>query len=171
VFLPLRSSLYALFPSIGACLAGAVVLQAIHRRAPDRVRRAFLVLTVLMFALVPVYRSRNDRWVAPADLSRHIVPDLQAIGASVPDGARLIAVDEGDSEKGEGLSSVFDGLFADAVTLYVGRGCTGTLIDASDAVLTDDRDAIILRLRGQSLVADERSSGASSELTKFRISR
>src|SRR4030095_12921177 len=91
VFLPLRSSLYALFPSIGSCLAGAVIMQALHRAAPHRVRGALIGLIVLMFLLVPVYRSRNERWVAPADLSRRLVADLQAIGTSVPAGKRVIA--------------------------------------------------------------------------------
>jgi hypothetical protein len=130
VFLPLRSSLYALFPSIGSCLAGAVIMQALHRAAPQRVRVAFVGLVVLMFALVPVYRSRNDRWVAPADLSRRLVSDLRAIGASVPAGTRFIAIDD---ERDEGMSSAFGGLFADAVTLYVGRGCSGELFDRSSA--------------------------------------
>jgi len=153
VFLPLRSSLYALFPSIGSCLAGAVIMQALHRAAPQRVRVAFVVLVVLMFALVPVYRSRNDRWVAPADLSRRLVADLRAIGASVPAGTRFIAIDD---ERDEGISSAFGGLFADAVTLYVGRGCSGELFDRSSAPRQDGgRNSIVLRLRGGSLVADE----------------
>jgi hypothetical protein len=157
VFLPLRSSLYALFPSIGSCLVGAVIVQALHRTAPHRVRGALVGLIVLMFALVPVYRSRNDRWVAPADLSRRLVADLQAIGASAPAGTRFIAIDGDDPD--EGLSSAFDGLFADAVTLYVGRGCTGALFDRSSAPASDERQgAIVLRLRRGSLVADDGST-------------
>jgi hypothetical protein len=113
-------------------------------------------LLVLMFALVPVYRLRNARWVAPADLSRRLVADLRAIGASAPAGTRLIAIDHGDPDMG--LSSAFGGLFADAVTLYVGRGCTGDLIDGSREPSTIERqDAIILRLRDGSLIADDRS--------------
>jgi len=157
VFLPLRSSLYALFPSIGSCLGGAVLMQALHRAAPHRVRGAVVALIVLMFVLVPVYRSRNERWVAPADLSRRLVADLQAIGALAPAGTRFIAIDDGDPD--EGLRSAFDGLFADAVTVYVGRGCTGELFDRSSAPGRDERQhAIVLHLRDGSLVADAGSS-------------
>jgi hypothetical protein len=77
-----------------------VIMQALHRAAPQRVRGAFVGLIVLVFALVPVYRSRNDRWVVPADLSRRLVADLQAIGASAPDGTRFIAIDDGDPDEG-----------------------------------------------------------------------
>jgi hypothetical protein len=157
VFLPLRSSLYALFPSIGSCVAGALIVQALHRAAPQRVHLAFVGLIVLTFALVPVYRSRNERWVAPADLSRRLVADLQAIGASAPAGTRFIAIDDGDPD--QGLSSAFDGLFSDAVTLYVGRGCTGELLDRSRMPAAEERqNAIVLRLRRGSLVADDGSS-------------
>ena len=149
VFLPIRSSLYALFPSIGSCLAGGVLMQAFHRVAPDRVRMAWLALVVLAFALVPVYRARNDRWVAPADLSRRLVADLRTVGASIPDNTRLLAVDEDASDGG--LRSVFDGLFADAVLLYVGRGVTGQLVDPATGAI--DAHDVVLRLRSGALVA------------------
>lgn len=151
LFLPIRSSLYALFPSIGSCLAGAMVLQAFHRGAPARVRGVVITLLVLAFALVPVYWSRNERWVTPADLSHRVVADLQAIGGSFPHGSRLLAIDD----ESEGLLGVFDGLFADAVTLYVDRDTTGQLVD-SKATMPVDRDIVRLRLRGDSLVAEQR---------------
>jgi hypothetical protein len=150
LFLPIRSSLYAIFPAIGSCLAGAMVLQAFYRGAPARVRGVFAGLLVLAFALVPVYWSRNERWVAPADMSRRVVADLQAIGGSLPDGTRLVAIDD----ESEGLLSVFDGLFADAVTLYVDRGATGQLVD-SNTTVSVDRDVVRLRFQGDSLVAEQ----------------
>jgi len=150
VFLPIRSSLYALFPSIGSCLAGAVLIQAFHRVAPGRVRGTLVALLVLAFALVPVYRARNERWVEPANLSSRIVDDLQSIGGSLPHRARLLAVDDA----GDRLLSVFDGLFSEAVTLYVGHGATGQLV-GSTVSTSADRDVVRLYLQGDSLVIEK----------------
>jgi hypothetical protein len=68
VFVPVRSSLYAVFPSIGACIAAAVVVAALMRQQADRTLRILVVSSVIPLLLVPVYRARNVRWVAPADL-------------------------------------------------------------------------------------------------------
>ena len=128
IFLPVRSSLYALFPSIGSCLAAGVMVQALERAAPTRARYALATFVAVPFLLLPVYRVRNERWVAPADVSRTVVRDLQAAAPVMRAGGHVVAID--DPDEPVALESVFDGLFADAVTLYVGRGCTGELTDA-----------------------------------------
>ena len=71
VFLPVRSSLYAVYPSVGAAIACAAAAEA---AAAASARRAWMPLgaaaAALIVALSPVYSARNDRWVEPARLSR-----------------------------------------------------------------------------------------------------
>jgi len=78
VWLPVRSSLYAVFPSVGAAVICAALVEAMRdgsgRRARGDLR--FGVALVAMLAFVPVYQRRNDRWVQPARLSARIVQAL-----------------------------------------------------------------------------------------------
>jgi hypothetical protein len=144
VFLPVRSSLYALLPSIGSCLAAGVMLQALHRAVPVRTLEALAVMVVLPFVLLPVYRVRNQRWVEPADVSRAAVADLSAAGTAMQSGTHVVAIESGNDDVD--LDSVFGGLFADAVTLYVDRRCTGEIADGpSPRGLEGRRDIVVLR--------------------------
>ena len=119
LFLPVRSSLYALVPSAGSALiAGACASRAL-RSSPVRFHRAAAALLVTAAALIPVYRSRNDRWVAPADLSRHVMESIQATTTSFPAGGRVVLVDAPEAEVG--LDEAFDQLFPDALALYAGE--------------------------------------------------
>ena len=47
VSVPVRSSLYAVFPSIGACIAAAAVVAALIRQQPSRALRALAVASVI----------------------------------------------------------------------------------------------------------------------------
>jgi hypothetical protein len=79
IFLPVRSSLYACLPSVGAAIAAGAIGAAEWRaiRAPRAVAVALLVLPL---ALWPVYRARNQRLRAEATLAAQT---LQLIAAQV----------------------------------------------------------------------------------------
>jgi hypothetical protein len=86
-FLPIRSSLYAVFPSVGAALAAGVIVDAIlAARAQDGRSglRVAVALATALLAAVPIYRARNGRYVEPARLSERA---LRTIGRE----ARLMA--------------------------------------------------------------------------------
>lgn len=69
VLLPVRSSLYALLPSIGGAVAVGAIASAVSRARPDVFAKSMLALLVVAAVLVPVYRSRNVRWVMLAEIS------------------------------------------------------------------------------------------------------
>ena len=77
MFLPVRSSLYAVFPSIGSALAAGGLASAWWRQLTGRASRA-LIAAGLMLPLVcfPIYRSRNQSWIANARLSRAVLAQL-----------------------------------------------------------------------------------------------
>jgi hypothetical protein len=92
ILLPIRSSLYAVFPSVGAVLIAGDLAERIAARAPhDSVKRAVVVLLLLLVALVPVYHSRNRRYVREAELSTVIMGELLKIAASSSNGG-LVAI-------------------------------------------------------------------------------
>jgi hypothetical protein len=79
IWLPIRSSLYAVFPSVGVAILTGAVLTAILRGASDqRAWRLTTVILVLPFALLPVYWSRNVRWTELRDLSKVTIRTIQA---------------------------------------------------------------------------------------------
>jgi hypothetical protein len=69
LFLPVRSSLYVILPSVGAALAAGVLASRTVRVAPQRFTRLAAGLVLVALVCVPVYRSRNRRMVGEASLA------------------------------------------------------------------------------------------------------
>ena len=92
VWLPVRSSLYAVLPSVGAAVILGALVEALRgvdsssgvnglrsrKSEPARGDRRFGVALVVLLAFVPIYQRRNDRWVEPARLSARIVQTLRS---------------------------------------------------------------------------------------------
>jgi hypothetical protein len=123
LWLPVRSSLYALLPSVGSALACAAACDALRQRkehgslfARD-VRMAAALACVLL--LIPIYQRRNDRWVEPARLSARACDVIVAN----PPGPGLVVLED-DADERRGYSSFMDafGDVADvAMSVLAGR--------------------------------------------------
>ena len=122
VFLPVRSSLYALTPSVGAAVALAAVASAVQRMSQKRFEICCGALMAVIFLSVPIYRQRNERWVVPADLSTHVVRTLRVATAGYS-GGQVVVVD--DASARFGLDSSFGASFGNAVHLMVGSNWEG----------------------------------------------
>jgi hypothetical protein len=136
VFLPVRSSLYAVLPSCGAAVAAAVVASAVLRERPERFRLASTVLLAAVVLLVPVYRARNVRWVEPAETSAHVMRSLQIATASRPQGGRVVLID--DPQERFNLDGAFGALFPDALAVFLGNRWTGEITRSADAAAGAD---------------------------------
>src|SRR5262249_15126765 len=80
VWIPVRSSLYATFPSVGAALVCAACIDGLRQRS-ERILRADVRLAAVLtavLAFIPVYQNRNDRWVEPARVSARAVRAVQS---------------------------------------------------------------------------------------------
>jgi hypothetical protein len=98
ILLPVRSSLYAVLPSVGAVLvAGDLAERIAARVAPDRVKRAAAILLILLAALVPVYHSRNRRYVREAELSARIMREVLTIATRSSQGGLVVIRDVRDA--------------------------------------------------------------------------
>jgi hypothetical protein len=81
LLLPVRSSLYALFPSIGAVIVLSDLVEgAASRLTPRALNRAIAFLVLLLVALVPVYKVRNRRYVREAELSAAVMREVTTVG-------------------------------------------------------------------------------------------
>lgn len=134
VFLPVRSSLYALFPSVGVALAAGAIASRASRADPQRFTRLAIALIVIVAVMIPVYRGRNERWVGLGDLSTRV---LQAIEASTRgrSSGHLVLIDA-PAERFN-LDSTFGTLFPNAIDLTRGAAWTGEIV-APGATLPAD---------------------------------
>jgi hypothetical protein len=119
LWLPVRSSLYAVLPSAGAALAAAAFASAMVRDSePARARRVAAVALVLPFLLLPVYWSRNVRWTELRDLSNATIRAIQAGGLA--DGTLVVLED--DLSTRANFRHTFGGAFPEAALLcFYGR--------------------------------------------------
>lgn len=141
VFVPVRSSLYAVLPSAGAALAAGAVASAALRASPQRATAAMAALALLPLLLVPIYWRRNERWVHLADFSTHVVEQARMATAQHPS-RRLVIVDN-PSERFN-LESAFGSLWPDAAALFFPRATTDIVTHEPPA----GSNALILRLEG-----------------------
>lgn len=134
-FLPVRSDLYALLPSIGACvLAGAVAGEA-WRRASEPRRRAALVIAISAPVLLsPVYLARTHRWVELANLSTTVLDDLDRYSRAI---SRPVAVTIEDRQSTRAnIDSAFAGGLSRGFTLWTGRTIQIETVANADSLST-----------------------------------
>lgn len=122
IFLPIRSSLYACFPSAGIAIAAGAWLSAAWRPVSSAGRtRAIAAGLVLPFVLWwPVYRARNTRLVREAELSRHALAAIADLTDGRPRPMAIVLED--DPTARPALDTAFGTLAQEAVGLIVGPG-------------------------------------------------
>jgi hypothetical protein len=141
VWLPVRSDLYAMFSSVGAVLACAVVIDAVRRRTghSTRDRVMAIVLAAIAAILVPAYWPRNDRFVEPARFAARIQDVLQHDRDSFPSTGLVVFDDE--PGRFQTFANAMDGLATDAVRLCTGRDLRGEIVSSTDPAVRPDEVA------------------------------
>jgi hypothetical protein len=95
ITLPVRSSLYAVYPSAGVALAAAAVLEALWREATPAVRRRLAVASVAVpLVMLPVQRARNVRMVRHGELSARVVSLIREHRRALRRGSTLALADD-----------------------------------------------------------------------------
>ncbi len=123
VFLPVRSSLYACFPSVGACLIAADVASRCWQAAgAGPRRRAVIASIVVTLGMCPVYVLRNRTTLANARFSTSVLHELQAQTSRVPDGSTVVVID--DRTRKPNVETAFNMALGDAFELVSGRRLT-----------------------------------------------
>ena len=152
VFLPVRSSLYALAPSLGSAAIVSAVASRTWRLRPERFQRLSLALVLVLVALVPVYRSRNRGWVPASDLAAGVMHTLQSEAAGRSAGRVIIADDPAASTT---MAEAFWLSMPTAVRLFLGPDWTAEIVPSprelpqkvtEDALVYELRDGSIARV-------------------------
>jgi hypothetical protein len=119
LWLPVRSSLYVVFPSVGFAIVTAVVVSAAAAQATTARARAIRTATVglvLPFLLLPVYWSRNVGWTELRALSTETFHAIEA----EPLTSHTLVVLEDDLSTRANFRNTFGTLFPAAAALYFG---------------------------------------------------
>ena len=115
IWLPVRSSLYAVFPSVGFALVVSCLLTAMVRNAePRQAWRVAMAGLVLPFLLLPVYWQRNVRWTELRSLSTATIRAIQA--GALP--RETLVVLEDDLSHRANFRHVFGALLPEAAALH-----------------------------------------------------
>ncbi len=123
VFLPVRSDLYACFPSVGAALAAAAFCgRAWEQSTPIRQQRSLIASLLVSMIVGMLHYSRTGRWVEIADFSSAVMADLRAETSSLRDHATIVIQD--DRRQRVNLGSAFGTLIEEAYALSAGRRLT-----------------------------------------------
>ena len=118
VFLPTRSSLYAVFPSIGTAIVAAAILREAWDRTSEQRRRAAIAAGLCApFVLWPVYAARNRPAVREAELSAKALQAVQRSAAMAGAGAGIVLRDNRSLRPS--LDNSFGTLVQDAADLVV----------------------------------------------------
>ncbi|MGH9142310.1 MAG: hypothetical protein ACRD2I_14350, partial [Vicinamibacterales bacterium] len=96
VWLPVRSSLYAVCPSIATAVIAAMILERMREAATGGTRRLEPLLALALLAAVPVYQMRNDRLVESARVSERALRTIRADLPSLPQTGSVVFQDDPD---------------------------------------------------------------------------
>jgi hypothetical protein len=116
IWLPVRSSLYAVFPSVGFALAAASIVRAAAAAAtPQRQRQLVSIGLLLPFLLLPIYWSRNLRWTELRELTNNTFTAID----SEPLAASTLIVLEDDLSTRANFRNAFGTMFPEAARLFL----------------------------------------------------
>ena len=120
IFVPNRSSLYALLPSIAPALVAGFLLQRLWDVSISSQHRRLAVAAVAVpLLLLPVYWDRNVRWVEIAELSSDTFNVVRRMNRERPDVDLLVFRDDRSTRRS--FANAYDALLPDAVRLAAGR--------------------------------------------------
>jgi hypothetical protein len=123
MFLPVRSSLYACYPSAGACLMAAdAIARYWNAAAPAAQHRAVAAGLAATLGMTPVYLIRNRATLANARFSTRVLHDLASETNGLPRGAVVVVVD--DRTRRPNVETAFNMALDDAFELTSGRRLT-----------------------------------------------
>jgi len=123
MFLPVRSSLYACYPSAGACLIAAdIAARCWSAAAPRAQSRAVAVGLAATIGMTPVYVIRNRSTLANARFSSRVLHELESATRGIPSGAVVVVLD--DRTRRPNVETAFNMALDDAFELTSGRRLT-----------------------------------------------
>jgi hypothetical protein len=149
IMIPVRSSLYVVFPTIGSALVGIAAGNWLWRTiAEPRRRTAAAAIVALPLLILPIHWMRHQTTKRQAILSTQVLESLRSAIRESPGAARVVVLDD---EPGRvTAASAFAAALPTAVELVLGRPLPVELVAPDQAAAAEDHlrapDAIALRV-------------------------
>jgi hypothetical protein len=123
--------LYALLPSVGPALVTGFLLEHLWDATTVIVHRRLVAAAVIvLLLLLPVYWSRNERWIEIAELSSETFDTIRRVVREHPAVDRLVFRDDRSTRRS--FANAYDQLLPEAVRLAAGRDIS-TELDVDQA--------------------------------------
>lgn len=149
IFVPNRSSLYALLPSAAPALITASLLQQLWDSTnPLAHRRLVATAMILPVLLLPVYWSRNTRWIEIAELSSDTFAAIGRVARERPDVDLLLFRDDRSTRRS--FADTYDQLLPVAVRLAAGRDMKVEIVPPG----TERATGVVIALRERRVVVE-----------------
>jgi hypothetical protein len=149
IMIPVRSSLYVVFPTIGSALVGMAAGSWLWRSIPESRRRpAVVAVLVLPLLLLPIHWLRHQTTKQQAILSSQVLERVRSAVRESPGAARIVVLDD---EPGRvTAASAFGAALPTAVELVAGKPVPIELVAPaqarSDEHYLRDPDTIVVRV-------------------------
>jgi len=150
VLVVVRSSLYAVAPSIGSALIAGALASRSWRADAKRFSLAITALIVAVAAAVPVYRARNAGFVAPAELSARSLSAIRRATEGHRPVDMIVLVD--DRQSPVMLNDAFGTLLPDAVHLFIDPHANAEIVASSAAAPRATTTTLLFELRNDELI-------------------
>jgi len=149
LFVPNRSSLYALLPSAAPALVTGFALQQLwDATAPIARRRLIAAAVIVPVLLLPVYWSRNERWIEIAELSSDTFAAVRQVTRERPDVNVLLFRDDRSTRRS--FADAYDELLPNAVRLAAGREIKTDIVAPGE----EHREGVVIALRDRKVVVE-----------------
>jgi hypothetical protein len=149
IMIPVRSSLYVVFPTVGSALIGMAAGNLMWRSIAEPRRRATAVAILLLPLLVlPIHWRRHQTSKLQAMLSTQVLEIVRSGIRESPDTARIVVLDDGPGRVT--AASAFGAELPRAVELVAGKPLTVELVAPEHAAGADHLlrtpDTIVVRV-------------------------
>ena len=118
IWLPVRSSLYVVCPSVAAAIIGAVIVERLRVTATTGRLVLEPVLAALLLAAIPIYQARDGRRVEAARISARTIGAIRSDFATLPPSGLVLFHDEPDVSP---FREAFGDLASEALRTRFGR--------------------------------------------------
>ena len=128
IWLPVRSSLYAVCPSAAAAIACALLIDRMRAAAARTLMPLATVLAVLLVAAIPIYQVRDDLRAEAARVSQRTLNEIEHDLPTLPYSGVVVLHDDPD---GFVFREAFGDLATEALRTRFGRDWNVRIEDAS----------------------------------------
>jgi hypothetical protein len=133
IWLPVRSSLYAVCPSVACAIVGAALIEQVRTHA-TKTRRLFVepAFALIVVSAIPIYQVRNDAWVEGARVSQRTLTAIRSNADDLPSHGTIVLADE----RGAAVSNfrnAFGDLTTEALQTAFDRQWDGLIVDPDGA--------------------------------------